>query len=132
LAVVGLVTRLQHWISRYAREVPSKRKSDKPSLKKDLHFLNQHLGMGPVLPTFFEELVDVRDSVIHADSKAEWEFPVGKPRRVAQCYKDSYGGIKVNDEQVKEAFASSIKQVAWYDEKLSILKRNAGHDKRQI
>src|SRR6266853_2824998 len=109
LALVGLVTRLQHWISRYAKEFPSKKKDDNPSLIKGLRLLNQCLGEGPVSITFFQELVNLRDSVIHADSKAEWEYPVGTPRRVAECYKDFYGGIKLDEDQLKEALANSIR-----------------------
>jgi hypothetical protein len=130
LAVVGLVTRLQHWIGRYASELPTKRKTDRSSLTKELRMLNERLGDGPVPISFFKELVNVRDSVIHADSRPEWEYPPCKPRRVADCYRNSYGGVKLEEEQLKEAFANSIKQVVWYDENLLSLKNNARREAR--
>jgi hypothetical protein len=122
LAIVGLVTRLQHWISIYARQLPEQQKSRQPALVKDLELLNARLGDGPVPVQFFQALVTVRDSVIHADSQAEWEY-LGKRRRVADHYTNYVGGVvDIDEDQVKEAVANAVKQVKWYDEKLYALR----------
>lgn len=122
LAIVGLVTRLEHWIGIFARRLPKQQKSRASVLVKDLALLNTRLGSGPVRAKFFEDLVTVRDSVIHADSQAEWEH-LGKRRRVADRYTNYVGGVvDIDEDQVKEALANAVKQVKWHDEKLTALR----------
>jgi hypothetical protein len=76
LALVGLVTRLQHWISRFAqrRKLTSVKQSKprEPKLVTQLNALNRDLGDGPVSVDFFEKIVTLRDAVIHGDSQMEW------------------------------------------------------------
>jgi hypothetical protein len=132
LAVVGLVTRLQHWIIKLVRQLhdesklpkPKKPKSRKPVSKKPelaikLELLNERLGEGPVPIKFFCDLENVRDSVIHGDSKAEWKDRNGT-RRVEKRYTNPYDHVEFDAEQLKEAIANAIQQVKWYDERLSM------------
>jgi hypothetical protein len=83
LAVVGLVTRLEHWIARFVRlkQLPVS------NLCKNLRVLNDSLhGTGPIPVAFFKDLVTARDSVIHADSKAKWQYK--GTREVAKQYRN--------------------------------------------
>ncbi len=73
LALVGLVTRLQHWIAAFAERLGRKDARDK-GLETNLRFLNDKLGEGPVSISFFEDLATIRNSIVHADSKAEWSY----------------------------------------------------------
>jgi len=125
LAVVGLVTRLQHWIIKFVKlseskklPKPKKPKRKKPGLVSNLALLNGQLGKGPVSVRFFWRLVNVRDSVIHGDSRAEWEFPRNKLRGVAKRYLNSWGYVELDPGQLKEAIANAVQQVKWYHEKL--------------
>lgn len=112
LAVVGLVTRFQHWIAEFVRV----RQMKISTLCKNLESLNAALGeAGPVPVLFFEGLVTARDSVIHADSKAEWEH--NRPRRVPKDYRND-DELEVTEDQLKEAIEKAIRQVKWYDGKL--------------
>ena len=117
LAVVALVTRLQHWIGRFMAQlkVPTS-KGRQSKLAKQLEALNNRLGVGPVPVVFFENIVTVRDSVIHGDSRAEWEFD--GPRRVADEYRNPSGDVELTDDQLKESIQKAIQQVKWYDEKM--------------
>src|SRR5438552_7891567 len=127
LALVGLVTRLQHWIGRFLRKhrlTPERHKRPDGSrdslLISQLKILNKTLGdEGPVSISDFEELVDVRDSIIHGDAQAEWTDDRDKRnRKVADEYRNAYGDVELSESQVKVAVEKSIRQVAWYDEKL--------------
>ena len=102
LAVVGLVTRLEHWIARFVRlkQLPVS------SLCKDLKVLNDSLReVGPVPVAFFKELVTARDSVIHADSKAKWQHK--RTREVAKHYRNG-GELEVTEDQLKDAIVKAI------------------------
>jgi len=118
LAMVALVTRLQHWIERFVKQLKLKPDRFHDSiLSNQMESLNKTLGVGPVPVTFFDGLVRVRDAVIHNDSRAEWEFN-GKPRKVADEYKSAYDNVEVTEEQLKEAIEKATQQVIWYDNKL--------------
>lgn len=119
LAIVALVTRLQHWIGRLIRRlkiIPSR--GAQSTLANQLEALNTKLTAGPVPVLFFDELVTLRDSIVHNDSQAEWEFPKGTLRKIADRYRNAYGRVELMDEQVKEAIEKAIQQVKWYDEKM--------------
>src|SRR5258708_2435870 len=127
LALVGLVTRLQHWISRFANQRrhkvntvrSSKRKRAKvrkSKLVNELESLNDVLGAGPVPLIFFENLVTLRDAVIHGDSQVEWKHD-GQIRAVADEYRSAFGA-DLSEEQLQEAIQKAIQQVKWYDEKM--------------
>lgn len=75
LAVVALMTRFQHWLEEFLRGIPQiKLRKSRHRVVSLLLTLNGHLGSGPVAVDFFEELADVRDSFIHADSQARWHY----------------------------------------------------------
>ena len=114
LALVGLVTRLHHWVGIFVEELTNKSAREN-SLLKNLKTLNAYTGEGPVPLVFFEELVAVRDSIIHADTKIEWEFS-GKKRKVASQYTNaSLDEIEFTQAHLQEAIEKATKQVKWYD-----------------
>jgi hypothetical protein len=116
LALVALVTRLDHWLSRFAKQrkltrvKPSKPRESK--LVSKLNALNQDLGNGPVSVDFFEKIVTLRDSVIHGDSRVQWGG-----RMVADEYR-GVQGADLSEEQLQEAIQKAIAQVKYYDEKI--------------
>jgi len=120
LAVVGLVTRLQHWTSRFAKraKIGKPARIHQSQLLNQMEALNKLLGHQIVAVTFFRELVDVRDSVVHANSQAEWEYPEGCNRQVAQHHRSPWSEVEFSAEQLKEAVAKTIQQVKWYDENI--------------
>jgi hypothetical protein len=128
LAAVALVTRVQHRVSRLAKKVPGKPEVAESKLVSELDHLNGYLGDGPVPVAFFAELEKVRDSIIHADSNAEWDYR-GAPRRVANCYKNAYDETNFSEAQLNDAVAKAIEQVTWYDEKLSSMRTSAATSK---
>jgi hypothetical protein len=75
LAMVGLVTRLHHWVIRSANKLRQQPNFGK-SLVAEIGFVSSTFGKPPVPVEYFVGLVTVRDSIIHADSKSEWEFKV--------------------------------------------------------
>lgn len=86
------------------------------SLLSQLKILNETLGNdGPVQVSDFKKLVDVRDSIIHADARAEWKDNRGKDRKVADEYCNGRGDVELSENQVKEAVEKAIRQVVWYD-----------------
>jgi hypothetical protein len=118
LAAVALATRMQHWISRLAKKTPGKPIRGDSKLVSELNHLNTYLGEGPVPVAFFADLVNVRDSVIHGDSKAEWDDHRGIRRRVGDCYRNTYGDTEVSEAQLAEAIAKATQLVKWYDDKI--------------
>jgi hypothetical protein len=119
LALVALVTRFHHWLTRLIRRLPATANPySQQSVSKELSILTSALGQGPVPLTFFEDLAEARHSIIHADSQAEWEFPPGVQRNVAHCYRNAWSDVEISEEQLTEAVAKAIAQVKWYDEKL--------------
>lgn len=116
LAIVGLITRFQHWIGSYARKrrfnLP--RQPDESTLMWHLRVLNDRLGPGPVPLAFFDDMITIRDSVIHGDAQAKWPHG-GKEREVAERYRDLYGNLSVDDEQFDEMVKNTTEQVLYYD-----------------
>jgi hypothetical protein len=118
LALVGLVTRLQHWIGRFAKQTKAKPyKAKQTGLANQIAALNKILGSGPIPEIFFEDLATARDSIIHADSKAEWKHN-GSLRKVADHYRNAYEDVDLSEEQLKDAIQKATQQVKWYDEKM--------------
>lgn len=116
LALVGLVVRLHHWAAAYARRIDGGRTADKP-LETELGFLNSKLGKPPVPTEFFRKLVDVRDSVIHANSLPQWTYR-DKPRLVDARFAPEGYRVAVSDEDLAEALEKAITLIKWYDERL--------------
>ena len=116
LALVSLVTRLQHSINVFVKDVGGDDKNT--GLVPNLRILNRRLGESPIAITFFADLVAVRDSVIHADSMTEWTYN-GKTRRVPERYANVViGEVNFREWDLREAIEVSIRQVKWYDERL--------------
>jgi len=117
MALVALVTRLHHWIAELSADGTNINAAEK-SLVSNMKRLNQRTGPAPVPLEFFENLVTVRDSIIHADSRDEWTYQ-RKNRRVADRYANrSFGEIEFTKEHLQEAIESAQKQVKWYHEML--------------
>lgn len=108
LAVVALIIRLDHWLRKCAATL----KIQGGNIMEMLKRLNQRLDDGPVPIAFFQDLVNVRDCVVHGDSKATWS---NRDQRVSRRYVNDYGRVALNEEQVKEAITKTIQQVQWYD-----------------
>jgi hypothetical protein len=85
-------------------------------LANQLEALNKALGIGPEPVLFFENIATLRDSIVHGDSRAEWEFC--GPRRVSDVYVNSSGDVELTDAQLKHAITKAVQQVKWYDEKM--------------
>ena len=120
LALVGLVTRLQHWIGRFVKLRNLKTNKTKNSMLVDqLEILNKTLGCGPVAISFFEDLVNARDSIIHADARAEWKYR-NDDKKVSAQFRNSWGEVELSEEQLKDAVEKAILQVSWYDEQLQL------------
>ena len=125
LAVVGLVTRFQHWITKFVRRLPSTPKEYRQQkLNAELQTLNKDLGNPPIPDKFFTDLEEFRDSVIHADSQAEWvyETKIKKQKSVVSQYRNVYGEVEISDEQLADAVAKAIEQIKWYEGKLHALR----------
>jgi len=115
LAVVALVTRLQHWMNKFAGRPKTDRRR---GLASALGMITAKVGAGPVPAKFFDDLVTVRDSVIHGDGQKSWEFPPGKIRTVAPEYVNAFDEVEIREDQLKDAIAKSIDQIQWFDKRL--------------
>jgi hypothetical protein len=118
LALVVVVTRLQHWIDRFYRDITGSGKN--PGQDSELVWyikaLNDNLGQGPVPAEFFQGLVTARDSVIHRNSSAQWSYK-DRERKVPKCYCDG-SSVEISEEHLKDAVAKAAEQVKWYDQQL--------------
>lgn len=119
LAMVALVTRLQHWASAYARRFDPARETGRP-LDNELSFLNNSLGTPPEGVSFFCKLAEVRHSVIHNDAQAEWTYK-GIRRSVDARYVANAYRVEISDEDLTEAIEKAIRLIKWYDERLVAL-----------
>jgi hypothetical protein len=126
LAVVGLVTRFQHWTGKFVQKLGLK--PDKAShslLVSQLEILNRTLGEGPIPILFFEELTVARDSIVHADARAEWHYRGGN-KKVAERYCDTFGAVDMTEEHFKSAVEKAIEQLLWYNAKLQARAQSRG------
>lgn len=119
LAMVALVTRLQHWASAYARRFDSGRETGRP-LENELGFLNSNLGTPPEDVSFFCKLAEVRHSVIHNDAQPQWTYK-GNKRNVDTRYVPNGYRVEISDEDLAEAIEKAITLIKWYDERLVAL-----------
>lgn len=115
-ALVALVTRLDHWTRKFAKQLSLKRSPVVRAMKA----LNVRLGAAPIPVQFFEDIVTARDSVIHHDSDAQWKHQ-GKIHRVADKYANAYGKLDLTEQQLREAIDNVTMQVKWYDEQIAAL-----------
>ena len=120
LALVGLVTRFRHWVNLFLEELLKDRFEDQ-GLQKNLEALEQRTGKGPSPISFFQDLVTVRDSIIHADSKIAWIYGI-KTKQIAERYADvSLGELAFTQAHLQEAIEKCIEQIKWYDRRLDVL-----------
>lgn len=112
LALVGLITRFQHWINRTVSHNPHAPIKGGSLLRKQLEFLDQNLGPGPTPPAFFIDAETARDSVIHGDSQAEW-LRGTETRSVDKRYRNAYGQVSISQDQVEELATKCIKHLIW-------------------
>ena len=115
LAAVALVTRVQHWMKKLADQI---KVEPGRGLARAFRLLTATVGAGPIPVDFFDKLVTVRDSVIHGDGHATWEYPPGNTRSVAPEYVNPYSETEISEDQLKDAVAKSVEQVEWFDRKL--------------
>lgn len=115
-ALVSFVTRLEHWTRKLVKRHSLSTNKARPPVTRDMEALNSLLGIAPIPVGFFEDLVTARDSVIHADSQAQWEYQ-GKIRCIADRYTHDGGELGFTDEHLTEAIERAITQVKWYDER---------------
>jgi hypothetical protein len=115
IAAVALVTRVQHWMNKFADRI---RVEPDRGLVRAFRVLTAKVGAGPVPVEFFEKLVTVCDSVIHGDGQSTWEHPPGTTRTVAQEYVNPYDETQISEDQLKDAVAKSTEQVEWFDTRL--------------
>jgi hypothetical protein len=127
MALVSLVTRLDHWTRKLVKQLqlqltPAKGQN-KAHVVLCMEALNAKLGTPPVPVQFFEKLVTARNSVIHHDSQAQWKYK-GKIHRVEE-YIDGYGELRFTEQDLREAIDKATAQVKWYDEQIAALKPSA-------
>jgi hypothetical protein len=116
LALVGLVTRFHHWISVFVEELTRQSARDR-KLENSLKLLNKKFGQGPVPVDFFMGLVTVRDSIVHSDSKIQWEYR-GETRKIPDKYANVESEeVEFTPEHLQEAIEKSLKQITWYHER---------------
>jgi hypothetical protein len=126
-ALVGLVTRLEHWARTYERQMlkrlpsalPSKDVKDKSRLWSRLEALNAGIGKGPIEIDYFDELATVRNSIIHGDSQAEWaDDRSGKRRIIPDRYWSSYEDVDFTDSDLHEAIDKAKQQMSFYEKSI--------------
>ncbi|HET6840127.1 MAG TPA: hypothetical protein VFK06_00315 [Candidatus Angelobacter sp.] len=114
LAIVALVTRIDHWVTRYSLKIGMGKKG---STIDKVERLNERFKGSPVPIKFFKDLVDSRDSVIHGNSKSEWEYRV--MRKISNEHKNFFGELEISSAQVEEAIAKSVEQLSWYEDQIT-------------
>jgi hypothetical protein len=115
LALVGLVTRFHHWLAYLANRIRGDaNETFDRSVAQEMNFLNSHLKNSPHQPPDFKKWVDVRDSVIHADSRASWTHD-GKPRSIEPRFVISGDELNFTEADLKEAFENMLQAIDWYD-----------------
>jgi len=107
-------------VSIFVEEITSKSAKHR-GLVNNLKLLNERTGFGPVSIEFFEDLVTVRDAIVHADSRIEWSYQ-DKKRQVSGRYANATSGeVEFTETHLDEAIENSVTQVKWYDDHLDIL-----------
>ena len=118
MALVSLVTRLDHWTRKFVKKLKLRPDTTKrPPIVRSIEALNNRLGAFNIPVELFEELVTVRDSIIHGDSQAQWEYQ-GQTRRVKNKYVNQCGELNFTEQHLREAIDNVTKQVKWYCDKV--------------
>ena len=82
-------------------------------MEAELTFLNSQFKNSPHKPSDFKKWIDVRDSIIHADSKAKWTFR-GDPRDLEPRFV-RMGELSFTEADLSEGFQHMLSAVGWYD-----------------
>jgi hypothetical protein len=114
LALVGVLTRLQHWINSLVDGRPDAPKGKKSLLVSQLKWLDAKWGPGPVPISFFEDAVTVRDSIVHGNSEAVWMRGT-ESRKIADRYSTASGQVSLSEVQLKEVASKAIEQFRWFE-----------------
>jgi|ERR1700693_604229 len=114
LALVGVVARFHHWLTYLSNRIRGKANEIfRKNVVQEIGFLNSQLKNSPHKPEDFEKWIDVRDSVIHADSKASWTYN-GETRTVEPRF--ALGEeLNFTEDDLKEAFDHMLHAINWYD-----------------
>ena len=113
LAMVGLVTRFHHWLVTIANSV--RKEEDRTfdnNVKYEMEFLNRYFKCSTHKPGDFKKWVDVRDSIIHADSRAVWKQ--GKKTRHVQKRFREKTELCFKESDLREAFKQMLDAVGWH------------------
>jgi len=114
LAIAALVTRIDHWVTRYSEKIGMGKTG---STIEKIERLNQRFKGAPIPVQFFIDLLNARDSVIHGNSKSEWEYK--GTRRVADEHKNLFDELEIASWQVEEAIKKSVEQLSWYEDQIT-------------
>lgn len=113
LALVGLITRFHHWLIYLANTIrDAKDKTFDKSVAQELFFLNLEFKNSPYKHSDFKKWIDVRDSIIHADSKASWKLG-GKPRNIDPQFAQ-LGELNFTEADLDGAFQHMLSAIWWY------------------
>jgi hypothetical protein len=113
LALVGLVTRFHHWLTYLANIIrDAKDQTFDDSVAKEISFLNSRFKNSSYKCSDFKKWTDVRDSIIHADSKASWTFKK-KPRSVAPQFAQ-LSELNFTQADLDAAFQHMLAAIGWY------------------
>jgi hypothetical protein len=122
LALVGLVTRFHHWLTYLANLVREDGdKSFHQSVIQELTFLDSQFKNAPIKQSDFKRLVDVRDSIIHANSKASWKHGV-RTRQIDPKF-THLGEVNFTEADLNEAFKNALSAVGWYEHQVELWQR---------
>jgi hypothetical protein len=120
LALVGVVTRFHHWLIYLANRRRNNQTFDR-NVEAELTFLNSQFKNSPHKPLDFKKWIDVRDSIIHADSKAKWTFR-GDPRDLEPRFVQT-GELSFTEADLNEAFQHMLSAVWWYENQVELRER---------
>ena len=117
LALVGLVARFHHWLIHLANRLrDDKNRTFDRNVVQELGFLDSMFRDAPKRQPVFAKLVDVRDSIIHADSKESWAYN-GHPRQIDPRFVH-LGEVNFTETNIKEAFEHMLLVIVWYEDKV--------------
>jgi hypothetical protein len=114
LALVGVVTRFHHWLIYLANRTREKQNpSFDQSVLQELIHLKTMFKKTRIKPQIFTKWVDVRDSIIHADSKATWRQG-NRTRKLLPKFvrKDDLNFSKAD---LEEAFRSMLQAIGLFE-----------------
>jgi hypothetical protein len=122
LALVGVVTRFHHWLIYLANRTREKKNPlfDRSALEELIH-LKTMFKRTRIKPQIFIKWVDVRDSIIHADSKATWRH--GKRTRKLLhkfVHKDD---LNFSESDLKEAFGNMLQAIGLFEHQVELWER---------